>query len=138
MDQKLRQFILDFLKERNMPLKDLHFLPIGSDGSKRFFWRVESDTSGLSIIAMANPPKNPTTKRENVAYQMIGNHLRRKGVPVPEVYQYDPRYGWFIMEDLGTSSLQHLISSKEKPIPIYENLNYTSIKTIKNKLQYIT
>jgi aminoglycoside/choline kinase family phosphotransferase len=122
MDQKLRQFILEFLKEKHMPLEDLEFLPIGSDGSKRFFWRIKSDTSGLSIIVMANPPKDPTARRENVAYQMIGNHLRKKGVPVPEIYQYDLHHGWFIMEDLGTSSLQHLISSNKKPIPLYEQV----------------
>jgi aminoglycoside/choline kinase family phosphotransferase len=122
MDQKLKQFILEFLKEKNMPLEGLEFLPIGSDGSKRSFWRIKSGTSGLSIVAMANPPKDPAARRENFAYQMIGNHLRKKGIPVPEIYRYDPRHGWFIMEDLGTSSLQHLISSNKKPIPLYEQV----------------
>ncbi|MCP4567900.1 MAG: phosphotransferase, partial [FCB group bacterium] len=53
---------------------------------------------------------------------MIGRHLRKKGIPVPEIHQYDLEHGWFIMEDMGKTSLQERVSLEKNPLPIYENV----------------
>ena len=71
---------------------------------------------------MANPPADDVARRENLAYLMIGRHLRSKGAPLPEIYRYDLEKGWFIMEDMGHMNLQDIVSSGEDPLPIYEKV----------------
>jgi len=52
------------------------------------------------------PPKDERGVTENDSFLYISRHLRAKGVPMPEIYQYDRERGWFIMEDLGDCHLQ--------------------------------
>ncbi len=47
----------------------------------------------------------------------IGNHLRKKGVPVPELYGWDRSTGVLLFEDLGDIRLHDLVA-REKDIPI--------------------
>ena len=89
MDRAIKKFILPFLKAEGEIAENPAFHPLPGDGSKRVFWRITASGQGREYIAMVNPPNDHTTKRENRAYLMIGNHLRRKGVPVPEIYHYD-------------------------------------------------
>ena len=122
MDRVIRQFILGFLRASGENAEDRSFDPLQGDGSKRLFWRIAASGPGREYITMVNPPRDDTTKRENRAYLMIGNHLRRKGVPVPEIYHCNLEQGWFILEDLGRINLQDLASSSENPLPVYENV----------------
>ncbi len=101
MPPDLKNFILAFLKDRGLASEPLEFQEFSGDGSIRAFWRISLSESSQCFIAMANPPNNSFLNRENLAYLMIGKHLRTKGSPVPEIYQYDLERGWFIMEDLG-------------------------------------
>jgi aminoglycoside/choline kinase family phosphotransferase len=118
----LKNFILAFLKETGLGSEPIELQEFSGDGSSRAFWRISLSQSARSFIAMANPPNNNFLNRENLAYLMIGKHLRTKGVPVPEIYRYNLEHGWFIMEDLGRTDLQELVSSKENPLPHYEEV----------------
>ena len=120
MPPDLKEFILNFLKDRGRPPEDVAFRPIPADGSKRLFWRITPSTPGPSFIAMAAPRTDSASERENLAHIKIGMHLHGKGLPVPEIHSYDLERGWSIMEDLGHISLQDLVTSAEDPIPIYE------------------
>ncbi len=122
MDSETGQFIRRFLGKRDRDLEGLHFDPLQGDGSKRLFWRITAPDEGPSFIAMVNPPADPIARRENYAYLMIGRHLRKKGIPIPEIYGYDLERGWFIMEDMGKTRLHDLLSSNEDPIPLYEKV----------------
>ncbi|MCJ7684103.1 MAG: phosphotransferase [Desulfobacteraceae bacterium] len=122
MNSELKTAILGFLKERNQATEDLSFELLPGDGSRRIFWRITSQKSDISLIAMTNPPADDAARRENLAYLMIGRHLRSKEAPLPEIYRYDLEKGWFIMEDMGHMSLQDLVSSGEDPLPVYEKV----------------
>ncbi len=122
MNFEISQFIRDFLGKRFRGLEDFYLDPVQADGSKRLFWRVATPGDPASFIAMVNPPVNTAERRENRAYLMIGNHLRKKGVPVPKILSYDLDRGWFILEDLGKTRLHDLLSSSKDPIPIYEKI----------------
>jgi aminoglycoside/choline kinase family phosphotransferase len=122
MDPELRGYILHFLKKSGQSPLDVEFLPIPADGSKRLFWRITLSTPGPSFIAMANPGTDSVSKRENFAHIMIGRHLHRRGIPVPEIHSYDLEHGWSIMEDMGHMSLQDFVSVTENPMPIYEKV----------------
>ena len=109
----LRAFVQEFLGEPGS------FIPIAGDGSKRLFWRVGHPHSALSIIAMENAPTDDFSKRENVAYLNIGRHLRRKGLPLPEIHRVDLDRGWFLMEDFGDISLQTACERGKERVSLY-------------------
>jgi aminoglycoside/choline kinase family phosphotransferase len=119
MDTDIKEFVLDFLKDRGPVTGQLQFLPIQGDGSKRLFRRVSFSPSRPGLIVMANPPTDPVAMRENLAYLMIGKHLYHKGIPVPRIYKSDLERGWFLMEDMGPTNLQDLVSSNQDPVPLY-------------------
>lgn len=120
--EEIENFVLDFLKNGNPISEQLQFLPLQGDGSKRLFRRVTFSSSRPGLIAMANPPTDPAAMRENLAYLMIGKHLYHKGIPVPRIYKSDLERGLFLMEDLGPTSLQDIVSSNQDPVPVYEKV----------------
>jgi len=118
----LKKYIQFFLKDRGLTFEGLELLPLAGDGSKRIFSRFTLPVSKDCFIAMSNRPVDAFTRRENLAYVMIGKHLRSKKIPVPEIYRYDLDRGWFIMEDLGPTNLQDVVLSGNNPLPIYEKV----------------
>jgi len=122
MNSELKTAILLFLKERDHAPERAVFERLPGDGSRRIFWRITSQKLDISVIAMANPPADDAARRENLAYLMIGRHLRSKGAPLPEIYRHDLEKGWFIMEDMGHTNLQDVVSSGEDPLPVYEKV----------------
>ena len=71
---------------------------------------------------MENIPRNVSLEKENLSYLKIGNHLYKKGLPVPEIYDFDLKKGLFILEDLGDTNLQQVVSSLDDPIKPYEQI----------------
>ena len=122
MPPKLKKFIFSFLKDRGIDPEDITLEQLRGDGSQRVFWRITASVSGPRFIAMANSPNDDISRRENFAYLMIGKHLRQKGVPVPSIYTHDLNQGWFVMEDMGSTSLQDVVSSKKGHLPVYKKL----------------
>jgi len=122
MNPDLKNAILEFLKQSHQDTEDLSFERLPGDGSRRIFWRITSQKSNISLIAMANPPDDDAARRENYAYLMIGRHLRSKGAPLPEILRHDLEKGWFIMEDMGHTNLQDVVSSGDDPLPVYEKV----------------
>jgi aminoglycoside/choline kinase family phosphotransferase len=106
-------FVREFLGEPGS------FIPIAGDGSQRIFWRVAGPHSALSFIAMESAPRDDFSKRENAAYLNIGRHLRKKGLPLPEIHRVDLDRGWFLMEDFGDVSLQAACERVKERIPLY-------------------
>ncbi len=120
-DPELSEFITTFLKDVGLPAEDIQFHSLPSDGSKRLFWRL-SPKSHTSFIAMENAPTDDFSRRENLAYLMIGRHLLQKDLPVPEIHRFDLSNGWFILDDFGDASLQESASLKENRVSIYERV----------------
>ncbi len=122
MNPDLKTAILIFLKEQGHAPEGAAFQRLPGDGSRRIFWRITALRPEVSLIAMFNPPDHETARRENLSYLMIGNHLRRKGAPIPEIYRHDLEKGWFIMKDMGHTSLQDFVAAGGDPIPLYEQV----------------
>lgn len=78
--------------------------PIAADGSNRRFYRLRGPRGSSICLYHPEPPGEPVT--ENDSFDAIGRHLRRQGLPVPEIYEYCRGEGWFLVEDLGNVSLQ--------------------------------
>jgi len=118
----LQQNLEAFFKKSCPGENEVCFDQLPGDGSHRVFWRISDPESKRTFIAMANPPKTPARERENSAYLMISRHLLQKGLPLPVIHQYDLAGGWFIMEDLGSTSLQDVVLSGKDPVPVYHNV----------------
>jgi hypothetical protein len=78
-------------------------LPLAADGSDRQFFRLKGRGGSRICLYQPQPPGDPVT--ENDSYYHIGQHLRRQGAPVPEIFAYCREEGWFLLEDLGDRSL---------------------------------
>jgi hypothetical protein len=75
-----------------------------------------------SFVVMWNPPVDNAALRENSAYERIGRHLQRQGVPVPEIHHVDHRYGCVILEDLGDVNLQEYLARLDDALPLLEKV----------------
>jgi len=103
--------------------KDTFFLTqLKGDGSSRFFFRMKWPNFPESFVVMWNPPGDHAALRENSAYDRIGMHLKKRRVPVPEIYHVDHRYGCVILEDLGDESLQDYLARLDDPLPVLGNV----------------
>lgn len=84
---------------------------LAGDGSDRKFFRLFGSPT-LILLSHPNPPGDEVN--ENDSYFLIGRHLRAKGVPVPEIYEYNRQEGWLLLEDLGDISLQAALKGRRQ------------------------
>jgi aminoglycoside/choline kinase family phosphotransferase len=115
-------FIETWLNEKGLPYQGFEAHRLPGDGSKRTFWRIRPFRSERSYIAMENTPSDDFSRRENLAYAMIGKHLLEKGLPLPKIYRYDLGHGWFALEDMGPTSLQVVASRQKDRAELYEKI----------------
>lgn len=102
MPEQIAEELLRWARER-WPGGDpgpLRVEPIAADGSPRAFWRLKGAGQGLVFL---HSPHNPP---ENRAWRWLAAHLEAQGLPVARVLAADADAGLFLMEDLGTLSLQ--------------------------------
>jgi len=120
--RSIEGFVRRYLDESGLEGSDALWQSIPGDGSKRAFWRITLPHDNLSFIAMENAPADDFSKRENIAYLMIGGHLNRKGIPVPRIHCSELEHGWFIMEDMGKTNLQTRSSQETDGFLLYERV----------------
>jgi aminoglycoside/choline kinase family phosphotransferase len=63
-----------------------------------------------------------------LAYLRIGQHLLGKGLPLPRIYRHDLDRGRFIMEDLGSTSLQDAATRQTGRRHLYEKITEILIR----------
>jgi aminoglycoside/choline kinase family phosphotransferase len=101
--------------------------PIVPDGSVRVFLRLEA--GGQRLVVMSNSD-NPA---ENRAWHYIANHFSNLGLPVAQVVAADLQKGLFLMEDLGSGSLQDAVKAASNPDEIAET--YEPVLSMLARLQ---
>lgn len=73
---------------------------------RRIFRLTSSDTS---IIGAINP-----IRRENDAFVSFARYFFSRGLPVPEVYLYEPDYNLILEQDLGDETLFDLLAKERE------------------------
>ena len=81
------------------------------DGSDRKWYRAACE--GASMIAVEHGPPANQGISEGDAFVAIGRHLKKSGVPVPEIYSYEPSSGIVLLEDVGDAHLQGVIKNEK-------------------------
>ena len=99
--------IQNLLTENKFPsVNTIQLLP--SSGSDRQYFRIEfKDKLKESILAAFNPDVN-----ENIAWNSFTTHFRSLGFKVPEIVARDDSYRYFLLQDLGNTSLFYHVSQE--------------------------
>jgi aminoglycoside/choline kinase family phosphotransferase len=97
--------------------KYIHTLP--SSGSERQYFRAELENGTIPTILIAYNPDI----RENKAWLTFSRHFRKNGFHVPEILAHDETFCYFLMEDLGDTTLFSLVAKgmNEQVIHLYKN-----------------
>jgi len=81
---------------------------LAGDGSQREFYRLHLQ-GNLCLIVIAPTEDWKQGMAEALSSWSIGNHLYRKGVPVPELLAFDRKTGLIVSEDLGDMRLYEYV-----------------------------
>lgn len=98
---------------------------LSGDGSDRRWFRMGANGQTLILADHGIRVPDPDHPAEVDAFVRIGGHLRRQGVPVPEMYHADPFSGLVFLEDLGDTHLQTVVQGEtdnEKIIMLYRKV----------------
>jgi len=101
--------------------EDCQYSRLTGDGSDRLFFRIKT-ADEISFIGVM--PGNSFSKKtdkgraEAMAAFNIGRHLKQRGIPVPEIIDFDQQTGARLFEDLGDTLLHDILpgSSQEDTI----------------------
>jgi hypothetical protein len=100
-----RQIIPQLLQAAGVNTDRANITVLVGDGSDRRFLRVGADERSL-VVVLPNLSSEHGLAESRAAW-FIGNHLHGCGVPVPQMYGYDPASGVVVCEDLGDRLLHH-------------------------------
>jgi aminoglycoside/choline kinase family phosphotransferase len=94
--------------------KEFTLSPIAGDGSSRLFYKIK--TGATASFCGVLPDNENATKGMVEAHAAfhIGSHLRKRGIPVPAIYAFDPENGFILFEDLGENLLYDELEKKKK------------------------
>jgi aminoglycoside/choline kinase family phosphotransferase len=95
-------------------------IPLKGDGSDRRWYRLKSEED--SLILADHGIRKSDAVCEADSFVRIGQHLHRKGIPVPEIHSFDLFSGLVISEDLGDIHLQNYLKSVRDPLPVYQTV----------------
>ena len=96
--------------------------PLAGDASNRRYFRISSASTSSSMTAvvmlLADPEAFKASEEavsasaphiDELPFLNIWRHLSRRGLRVPEIYHYEPREGWLLLQDLGDRLLNHAV-----------------------------
>jgi aminoglycoside/choline kinase family phosphotransferase len=102
-EQGMQSFV-----ERSRGIHSIEKMP--GDASTRRYYRIkafnESSNEPKEIRSLVVMAMEPFEEKGNaIPFLAIQNHLRRVGVDVPEVLDFDAKQGFILLEDLGDTTL---------------------------------
>lgn len=117
LDGNWMRTLIDFLKQ-NLPSATgytgrLRIRPLKGDGSDRRVYRLFA--GHRTFICVAHPNGRKDFPSENDSFFYIAGHLKKKGLPSPDIHGFDPRSGLFLMQDFGDFSLESIIKKIKDP-----------------------
>jgi aminoglycoside/choline kinase family phosphotransferase len=105
MDAQIReeQGMQSFI-ERSRVIQSIEKMP--GDASTRRYYRIQANDGAQRVRTLVVMAMEPFDERgEGIPFLSIQKHLRRHGVDVPEVLDFDARQGFILLEDLGDTTL---------------------------------
>jgi len=114
-EKRQAESILTFLRDEGLlPADDeTTITPISGDGSSRLFFNITSGTSSYFCV-LPNASGSKKEMAEANAARNIGMHLKKRGLPVPEIQGFDPDSGLIVFENLGRTLLYDFVLEKKQ------------------------
>jgi aminoglycoside/choline kinase family phosphotransferase len=98
--------------ESSLARDGLMWEELAGEGSGRQFYRVRLGKESWVVMVNPSPLGDRRGITENDSFLYIARHLRKAGIPVPEIYEHAMEPGWFLMEDMGDCHLQTAVLSR--------------------------
>ena len=87
--------------------------PLSGDGSSRSFFKIKTENTSYCGVLPAYEDIQKGLAEAHAAV-IIGNHLKKRGIPVPVIHAFDPVSGFILFEDLGDILLHDILQEKKK------------------------
>ena len=96
------QEVVQFVEQKtSTSIQDLETLKLAGDASSRTFWRLKNGPNKWVLI-ITDPFPNEGEKTDFIN---VHSYLNKCNVHVPEIYDFSPELGLFLIEDLGNTLL---------------------------------
>ena len=92
----------------------IRLTPLAGDGSSRLFYKIKTDANASFCGVLPDNENAAKGMAEARAAFNIGSHLKKRGIPVPAIYAFDPENGFILFEDLGENLLYDELEQKKK------------------------
>lgn len=83
--------------------------PMTSDAGDRRYWRLTRGDGATAVLMEAPVAVSEAARRQFTAFRRIGAWLRAQGLSAPCEVKADAGQGLMLLEDLGQTSLSHLL-----------------------------
>lgn len=109
------QQILNFLHKEGFVdnTAKVKLTPLSGDGSSRMFFKIKTESTSYRGVLPASENTQKGLAEAHAAVN-IGNHLKKRGIPVPVIYAFDPVSGFILFEDLGDILLHDHLQEKKR------------------------
>ena len=89
------------------------YYALSGDGSSRMFFKIKTESTSYCGVLPASENTQKGLAEAHAAVN-IGNHLKKRGIPVPVIYAFDPVSGFILFEDLGDILLHDHLQEKKR------------------------
>lgn len=111
---KIPANLLALLRDRDLLAADCDPQLLAGDGSNRLILRITRPDSSSGLLVLPDREAGAQGLAEARSTWLIGSHLRSRGIPVPEIYDYDEKTGLVLFEDLGDTLLHDLVAAEKR------------------------
>ena len=117
-----RKTDLEEFVQSYFPEKVQHYVPLQGDACLRSYFRIKANN--ISYIVMDCPPTYCSIE----PFIKIGRYLRSQNFSAPEIFHFDIKKGFIILEDLGDLNIKNFIQNS--PNILHKNIYYLIIDTL--------
>ena len=103
----------DFLKT-NLRTDNFTIQPLTGDASDRLYFRITQEANSFVLMQFQKPSLSFD------AFLNIQEHFRKNQIAVPQIHAYNKTLGLMLLEDLGDTTLQHLVLENKNVLRFYQ------------------
>ncbi len=117
LPNELHSLILRFIKQcpPGEGITNFQVSPLTPDGSDRLYYRISGSGKEPFIAVDAKgcgQENHPSGLSQNQTFILIRNHLADLGFPVPELLSQNPDSNFYLLQDLGDTTLYQTIKEQ--------------------------
>ncbi|MCP3955734.1 MAG: phosphotransferase, partial [Desulfobacterales bacterium] len=119
----IRYLVSSIENKKENDFNKIEIQKLTGDGSDREWFRISTDektyiAADHGINTAQQCQSNPIVQLDS--FISLGNHLYKKGAPVPKIYKYDSFSGIAIVQDLGDIHLVNIINKSKNEDEIFD------------------